>query len=326
MLKSIFIQLTAVLLLSVNTFADSDIAVKLYKKDKAFNGTTIFADNHKKNRPRIIEIDMKGNIVWEYKIPRHLSRYTNPGFDVERLPNDNVLFVLPLHGVYEIDRQGNVVWSYKNRKVTHDADRLENGNTLIAYGGRDKKRDAQVKEVDKKGNIVWSWRAKDHYDKKPYNNIQDQGWTHVNAVSRLKNGNTLISPRNFNMIVEVDKNGKVVREIGKNICHYQHDPEVLPNGNILFANHDKPHQLIEINPKTDEIVWKSEYLKKGNSPIRDADMLPNGNILITGVKRITEITKEGEKVWILSLENVTLKSKRDRPSLGFYKAQRVPID
>ena len=125
---------------------DPDIKIEKYVPAKAWNSTTLLADNHRRERPRIIEVDMEGKIVWEYEIPLSLRQYTNPGFDVEPLPNSHVLFVLPGSGIYEIDRQGSVVWSHLDPKVSHDVDRLPNGNTLYVYGNNDTKADPQVKE------------------------------------------------------------------------------------------------------------------------------------------------------------------------------------
>jgi len=298
-----------------------DIYVDIYKPDKAYNGTTLLADNHKKDQPKIIEVDMNGKIIWEYVLPYNLRKYNNPGFDVERLSNGNILFVLPLNGIYEINRRGDVVWSYLDKKVTHDADRLPNGNTLVVFGGFDGKNDIQAKEINAKGEIVWSWKAKDHLDNPEYKNIFDQGWTHANAVTRLENGNTMISLRNFNIVVEVDPNGSIVRTIGKGIFHYQHDPEVLPNGNLLVMNHTRPHKAIEINLKTNKVVWESMNFGKRMAPVRDADRLPNGNILITGATKLLEFTPNDELVWRLNLD-VTFRNRREAPARGFYKAQR----
>jgi hypothetical protein len=150
-----------------------DIYVDIYNPDKAYNGTTLLADNHKKDQPKIIEVDMNGRIIWEYVLPYNLREYTNPGFDVEYLSNGNILFVLPLKGIYEINRRGDVVWSYLDKQVTHDADRLPNGNTLVVFGGFDRKNDIQVKEINSKGEIVWRWKVKDHLDNAEYKNIYD---------------------------------------------------------------------------------------------------------------------------------------------------------
>jgi len=303
---------------------DPDITVDIYQSDMAWPGTTLLPDNHNRARPRVIEVNMLGEIVWQYLLPDGLKEYTNPGFDVELLANNNILLMLPGYGVCEINRNGNIVWSYLDPKVSHDADRLPNGNTLVVYGNEDGINDAQVKEVNPKGEVVWRWYAKDHFDKPLYNTIFDQGWTHTNAVSRLPNGNTLISPRNFDFVVEVDPQGAVVRTIGEGIFDNQHDPEVLPNGNILLANHLKPHQAIELDPKTGEIVWQSAGFEREASPVRDANRLPNGNTLITGSTKIVEVTAEGEIVWQLALKGITL-SRQDASGLGFYKAERIGI-
>jgi len=302
--------------------ADPDITVARYVPSKACNGTTLLADNHRRNRPSIIEIDMQGRVIWEYVLPTSLQGYTNPGFDVELLPNNNVLFVLPGKGIYEINRKGKVVWSLLDPKVSHDADRLPNGNTLYVYGNDDKKTDAQVKEADPSGKLVWSWYAQAEFDKPPYQDIYDQGWTHTNAVTRMASGNTLISPRNFNCLVEVNPQGQVVRIIGEEYLHHPHDPEVLPNGDILVANHNKPHEILEIDPTSEKIVWRFAILQRGMWPVRDADRLPNGNILITGSTHLVEITPEKELVWLLEL-NVSFRSPREAAALGFYKAERI---
>lgn len=313
---------------------DKDFYVDIYHPDKAWNGTTLFADNHNPERPRIIEVNMLGEIIWEYLVPDNLKQYTNPGFDVELLPDNNILFVLPRHGVYEIDRKGNVVWSCLTEKISHDADRLPNGNTIFVYGHDDQKRDAQVTEVNPKGKIVWTWYAKDHFDKPPYKNIYHQGWTHANAVTRLPNGNTLISLRNFNFLVEVDPKRSVVRIIGEGILESPHDPEILPDGSILLANQLRPprgvHSAVEIDPKTNRVVRQFPITERRIWPIRDANRLLNGNTLITGTTKIIEVTKEGEIVWQLTLKGMTfdVASERGRLEavrLGFYKSERIGL-
>jgi len=300
-----------------------DFHVDIYVSNKAWNGTTLLADNHRRGRPRIIEVDMHGRIIWEYALPVNMRQYNNPGFDVELLPSNNVLFVLPGKGIYEINRKGEIVWSHLDRKVSHDADRLANGNTLYVYGYEDKKNEAQVKEVSPSGKIVWAWYAKAEFDKPPYNSIYNQGWTHTNAVTRMANGNTLISPRNFNRLIEVDPKGNVVHVIGEEYLEHQHDPEILPNGNMLLANHKKPHEILEIDTTTEAIVWRFAIPKRRIWPVRDADRLPNGNILITAATALIEITPDKEIVWRLTLQNVHFRSRKEAPALGFYKSRRT---
>lgn len=299
-----------------------DLAVDIWVQGRTCDGTTLFADYHDPEHPRIVEVDMAGKIVWEYVLPDELKRYTNPGFDVEKLSNDNVLFVAPLKGVFEIDRKGNIVWAYRNRKVSHDADRLPNGNTLVVFGGRDQKTDAQIKEVNPDGKIVWSWYAKDHFDKPPYNEIYLDGWTHANSVTRMSNGHTLVSLRNFNLVAELDKKGNVVRMVSmEGIGKHPHEPEIQSNGNILVCLRDKPwDKVVEIEPDTGKIIW--EFQPRGLKLTRDSDRLPNGNILIVDRTHIYEITPAKEVVWRLTLGAVSGEKSNLKKFL--YKAERIP--
>lgn len=135
----------------------------------------------------------------------------------------------------------------------------------------------------------------------------------------MPNSNTLISLGNFNLMAEVDSKGSVVRTIGEGILKHQHDPEILPNGNILVATHSGPQRAVEIDPKTGEIVWQFAVPRQ---LVRDANRLPNGNALITGATKIIEVTTQGKIVWQLGLKDVAIERK-EAPSRGFYKAERI---
>lgn len=121
-------------------------------------------------------------------------------------------------------------------------------------------------------------------------------------------------------MAEVDPEGSVIRNIGDGILHRQHDPEMLPDGNILVADHSNPQRAVEIDPETGEIVWQYVVPRQ---LIRDADRLPNGNTLITGATKIIEVTPQGEIVWQLTLKNVTLGPAGLEEQL--YKAERIGI-
>ncbi|WAC05063.1 MAG: aryl-sulfate sulfotransferase [Methanoregula sp.] len=300
---------------------DPDFIVDISVPEKIWPGTTILPDNHDAAHPRIIEVNQLGEIVWEYPLPDELKSYTNPGWDVEVLQNGNILTLLPRNGVYEINRDKQVVWKYIDSKVSHDADRIGNGNTLIAFGGGDTAGDAQVKEIDPDGKRVWSWYAKDVFTGAEYTGISNEGWTHTNAVSRLESGNTLISLRNFNVIVEVDRNGKLVRTIGKGLFEAQHDPLVLSNGKLLVANHVEPHEILELDPYG-AVIWRYTIMRKGSWPVRDANRLPNGNTLITASDRIIEVTPDLQVVWQFRLVAGPFTDKT-APARGFYKAERI---
>jgi hypothetical protein len=309
--------------------ADPAFVVDVMIPEKVAPGTTLLGDLHDLTRPRIVEVNMLGEIVWKYDVPETLKDYTNPGFSVVPLQNGNILAVFPLSGVYEINRtRKDVVWKFIDPKASHDAERLANGNTLVVDGGygRDTMEDAQVREINPRGQVVWSWYAKDEFNRAPYNVIINNEWTHTNAASRLPDGDTLVSLRNFNLVAEVDQEGKLVRTLGEGIMTQQHDPEALPNGNLLFANPGPSPQAVEIDP-AGKVVWN--YIIPRDIPFasqstRDADRLQNGNTLITSANRITEVTPQGEIVWQFRLKDIKFASENDAKNRGFYKAIRIP--
>ena len=88
----------------------------------------------------------------------------------------------------------------------------------------------------------------------------------------------------------------------------QHDPDLLANGNILlFDNQGNVGpggitRVIEVDPKTQEIVWTYAGTPEEpfESEVRSSQArLPNGNTLITESDggRIFEVTRPGEIVW-----------------------------
>lgn len=314
---------------------DPNIQVSVYDPEKAFNGTTLFTDGHDSENFRVLEVNMEGEIIWEYDVPSELIKGQPVGFDAELLENGNLLIVLSKSGVYEIDREGTVVWSYEDPKVSHDADRLANGNTLINFGNRDEKSDAQIKEVNSEGEIVWEWLANDAYATSEFQSVDAQGWTHANAVERLSDGTTMVSLRNFFLTVLLDEEGNVVGEFdwsGFGEDTDPHEPEIHEEAGTLLTclQNDSPYVAVEIDMATEEVLWA--YANRNLRTARDCDRLPNGNVLIVAVdtggtkedqsddySTIMEITPESEIVWRLDLLNFpAVKS----PGF-FFKAQRI---
>ena len=118
----------------------------------------------------------------------------------------------------------------------------------------------------------------------------------------------------------------MVRTIGEGILLEQHDPEILPNGNILATSlpRGRPHSAVEIDPKAGRIVWEYLIPDRENWPVRDANRLPNGNTLITGTTEIVEVTPGGEIVWRLRMQGISF-SLQEAGASGLYKAERLSI-
>lgn len=315
-----------------NNTAGITFDITSYDSSLAYNGTTLFAYNYRPQEPRIIEVDMEGNVVWEYKVPSGwMSSWGSKPkhlMDVERLIGGNTLFNINGSGVYEINHQGEVVWKHQDSGTSHDVDRLSSGNTLYARGWASKGEPVVI-EVSPSGEIVWQWNGITEFDHEPYAGVNKDGWMHVNAVTRFNNGNTLISIRNFHMVVEINPEGRVVwkqkflggrhgiQHFGEPRGDHNHEPEIQPEGTMLVAVR-KPHKVHEIDLRTGEVIWG--WKNKKSKTIRDVDRLPNGNTLIQDNNKLTEITPDKKIVWQLTIPG--LDWKRRAPQ-SLYKAQRI---
>ena len=303
------------------------MTVEIYQPDLVYPGTTVFVDN-RAYAPKIVEIDMSGKALWGMEIPRAL-RPTRHRFasDLKWLPeSDHFLYTSAPNGIFELDRRGKVVWSHATANVTHDADRLENGNTIYVFGF-DSESDAQVTEVSPTGQIVWEWRAKSslvgeqrHEAPPPMRQIERiYSYAHTNAVTRLPNGNTLVSLRNFHMIVEVAPTGEVVWR-WRNL-RLVHDPEVLAGGNLLVALRVSPgyHPVREIT-RDGRIVW--EFHQPDVQVPTYCHRLPNGNTLIAAQNKIIEVTAQKEVVWRAILPGV--RPVPEDTDKQIFKVVRIP--
>lgn len=144
--------------------------------------------------------------------------------------------------------------------------------------------------------------------------------THTNTVEYIdgekaanfpfgKEGQILLSFRNLHTIAVFDPETSKIEWATRGPWLGQHDPDILPNGNILmfdnFGNYRQPNgvsRVIEFDPSTMEIVW--QYAGTPDSPLdshirSEQQRLSNGNTLITESDggRILEVTKNGDIAW-----------------------------
>lgn len=305
--------------------ADSCFTVQIANPAKMAPGTTAIMDNSG-SYSRILECDSQGKILWEYEFPSEIRTRYKYANDLEWLPeSDHFLFSVKDKGIYEVSRDKTIVWSYKTAKVSHDADRLPNGNTIFVYGGGDTQDDMQVTEVSPQGDVVWSWKAVDHlageqrFDP-PAGRKEVYSYTHTNAVIRLPSGNTIVSVRNYNMVVEVAPDGNIVRKIPD--LWRVHDPYLLPNGNFMVSLLYKLTYvpIREVTPDG-KIVW--EYVQPDLASVTTVDVLSNGNILVAGRNMIVEVTRDKEVVWQVVQTNVDIDVS-EQAQHHLYKVVRIP--
>jgi len=312
------------------------LGLTTYQPDKAFRGYTLFAPMRDTSA---YLIDMQGAIVHRWQLPY-------PPGDYGYLLDNGHLLISGQTGkgpvafggrggtVMEMDWDGHILWEYAEDTLHHDFCRMPNGHTMVLGWERIPTELARrVKggtpgseyeggiwcdyfhEVTPDKKVVWEWHAYQHLDPDadaicPLDRRQE--WTHANTCEVLPDGNVLTSFRLLNTVAIVDKQSGDFRwKWGRNELGHQHDPNPLPNGNILIFDNGfhtvRPgpgtqSRIIEVDPKTNTIVWKYEARPPWeffSFFISGAQRLPNGNTLICeGMKgRLFEVTHEGEIVW-----------------------------
>lgn len=213
--------------------------------------------------------------------------------DVERLPDGNTL-ICDAGGregtgsqVIEVTPAGQVVWAYREGlSFAHSAKRLSNGNTLIADTNNDR-----VIEVAPQGEIVFST------DDAAGGRLSDG--THLrypNDAHCLPDGTLLITDRNNNRCVIIDRQNRVLWQYAVGIRH-PHNCDMLPNGHVMIADSDG-NRVLEVD-RAQNVVWQYAGGSQGLSWPRDADRLPNGNTLIVNSRAsgLMEVTPQGDIAW-----------------------------
>ena len=199
-----------------------------------------------------------------------------------------------------VDATGKVEWEFANKAETHDIQLLPNGNVLLPLPK------STVGEVDKNGKIVWQFECK------PKEGSKDR--VEIHAFQRLEDGLTMIAESGNRRIIEVDKDGKIVREVPLTVEKPSSHRDTrmvrkLANGNYLVC-HEGDGKIREYEP-SGKVVW-TYVMDLGDRPrspghgveghgneVFGAVRLPNGNTLIAGGNnnRVLEVNPKGEIVW-----------------------------
>jgi uncharacterized protein (UPF0248 family) len=248
----------------------------------------------------VLEADWNGKVLWEVRHPDHHH-----------------------HGI--LLRNGNVLLHCMGQVPDEIARRVQGGveETNVLSGQYAPRSDGEagkmysdyLAEVTPAGQTVWEWRTWEHLDPVADGIAEVQAprtlWAQGNSVQELPDGDILASYRPTSTVIRISrKTGKILWKLGSPTVAGQHAPTLLGNGNVLIFDNG-PHRLddavpysrvIEVNPATNEIVWKYQDKPTWNffSPrMGFAQRLPNGNTLITesSFGRVFEVTKEGEIVW-----------------------------
>lgn len=265
---------------------------------------------------RVVAIDTTSReIVWEYS---NASAGENVAYyDVDPLSEDTILVVEEADGIEPwsasaliIDwREDEVVDRFPVQSDTHDVDHVRGDRYVVAdkFEHRAYVYDAGTEE------IVWEFDFAEHFPEYPAAGNAPStepsgsgGYTHLNDVDVVANGSAfLLSPRNFDRVVLVDRSTKAVEWVlgGQDdhaVLHEQHNPDLLAlDPPVVLVADSENDRVVEIDPADDSRVWR---YAGGTDPLqwpRDADRLPNGHTMIVDSRnfRVLQINRSSEVVW-----------------------------
>lgn len=244
---------------------------------------------------KVVEIDAKTKqIVWQYDSSKQNG---NEGKKVEvhsfqPLENGNVMIAeTTALRIIEVDRDGNVQKSIKmkvNNPHPHTDTRLvrklASGNYLACHEG-----DGVIREYDgTSGDVVWEYEVPMFGREAAPGHGPEAFGNKAFAAVRLPSGNTLITTGNGHSVIEVTPSKEVVwkfeqKDLPNITLAWVTTLEVLENGNYVIGNcHAGPGNplLIEINPKSKQVVWTLDRFDDfGNSVSNSQILPPSENVL-----------------------------------------------
>lgn len=206
------------------------------------------------------------------------------------------------------------VRTHRNSQV-HDVDRLPSGEILVADMDYE-----SLFTVAPNDTITWRWNASERYSEPDDPTTTD--WLHINDADPLGDGRFLVSVRNANELLIVERDRGVVEVIegvkegreDRVLFTRQHNPQYLSEDALLVADseHDR---AVEIH--RDDGEWTLAWSVRSAGGLsfdwpRDADRLDNGNTLIADSRRnrVVEVAENGSTVWSVEVPGVVYEADR----------------
>ncbi|MDX1748335.1 MAG: aryl-sulfate sulfotransferase, partial [Halobacteriales archaeon] len=267
----------------------------------------------KKKPSGLLVAGSEGDLEWRYN---GTKRGANWFYDVDVLENGHFLVVQTnpdkTTTVYELDPDtGERVWTETLPITdTHDVDLINGDQLLVAnmrnWNEKANRNDDRIFIYDRGSDeIVWQWYVREAFPADGGGTLRVD-WSHVNDVDKIAEGRYLVSVRNFDQVVVVDRErGAIVERLGADnrydILHEQHNPSYLISEDgrptILVADSEND-RILEYERRNGTWV-RTWQLSGGLSWPRDADRLPNGNTLVVDSlhHRVLEVTPRGRIVW-----------------------------
>jgi hypothetical protein len=238
------------------------------------------------------------------------------------------------------------VFSPVNSEI-HDVEPLGEGRYLFTD------MEYERVAVAEDGEVVWEWNASSFYDAPDHPTRQD--WLHINDVDVLSEGRYLVSVRNANQLLVIERGAGVVEVINEDrgtddaactehpgiadhdddgavrcgdpdVIDEQHNPQWLGDGAVLIADSEND-RVVELH-RNGSGVWEPRWALTEAGGIafnwpRDADRLPNGNTLLTDSlnKRVLVVDRDGGLVWSHATDRIPYEADPD--PAGEYPGQSI---
>jgi hypothetical protein len=199
-----------------------------------------------------------------------------------------------------VDAKGRVEWEVECQHNSHDIALLPSGNLLMHVGP------AKIVEMTPQKKIVWLYEA--------HSQAGSNERVEIHAFQRLTDGLTMIAESGNRRIVEVDTDGKIVREVPLVVEHPNAHRDTrlarkLPDGHYLVCH--EGDGVVREYDSGGKIIWSytldlaGRPRSPGHGPeghgteVFAALRLAGGNTLIAcgNGNRVIEVTPAGKTVW-----------------------------
>ena len=159
------------------------------------------------------------------------------------------------------------------------------------------------------------------------NNVEPLPASMAAAFPMFEAGDLLVSLRNVNAAVVIDRETRQVKWVLTGPFAKQHDPDFLPNGHILVFDNQGgdpacgASRVQEIDPATQAVVWHYDGCgdpRHFHTLLRGMQqLLPNGNVLITEAQsgRVFEVTRDPQPAIVWDYFNI-LEQQGDTTRVG----------
>ena len=313
----------------------SEVVVPVHDDSQASHGLNLYTSGH---GPYAVVADMDGRALHEWTYPFRKAfpdRTLDPEDDYFRraylFPNGDLIAIFEGRGLIKLDRRSNLLW--KNPIAAHhDLVILPDGAIVVLtrdlrtvrYGtrvrrilddfitvlGPDGRERRRISVFDALANSRFASLLRMALSASTADVL------HTNTISIVpapaasrpawhRGGNLMISVLMLDLIAVVDADRATVVEAWTGQFRRQHDPKLLPNGNILLFDNQglgSRSRVLEFDPVANQLRWA--YEGSDSSPFFSrtcgaVQRLANGNTLVTESDsgRAFEVTAAGHIVW-----------------------------